>query len=184
MSQNRMFIRNITSTSDWVNRIRCPQNGWRSTIKHKITVVLHNQNTVFVHATSVTGPFGMFVLTMIAWIVNHQVSIALHNHMQVAMKTVRVWGPNGLVTIVVNNEISITLHYSIEDTVSTDKLFSDVKSWPFKKAVSLSTPESNVLCMIILIAWTVAAAAILLFLLLLLLLVWVRAPKLSRALTE
>ena len=153
-----------------------PQNGRRSAVKNKITIILHNQNTVWVHTTGVTSPLGMLVLTRIAWIVNNQVAVGLHNHMQVAVKPVGVWSPNRLVSIVVNNEVSITLHYSVEDTVSTNKFFSNIKSRRLEKAVTFSAPECNVLGMIILIAFTIIVLVILL--------VWVWGPKLSGTLTE
>ena len=180
--------------SNGMNGVGSPQGSRRTTVENKISVILHDESTVCVHAASVTSPFGVFIFAGIARVIKHQVSVSLHNHVQISVETVSVWSPNRLTTVMVNNKVAVPLHDGIKDTVSADKLFADFKFWALEKAVPLPTPESDVFSMIVLITWTITAATaaaaatflFLLFLLLLLklLLMWIWAPELSSGLTK
>lgn len=172
-----------------MNGVGGPQGSRRPTVENKISIILYDENTVWVHAASVTGPFRMFVFAGVARVINNQVAVGLHNHVQISVETVSVWGPNRLASVMVNNKVAVPLHDRIEDTVSADKLISNIKFWALEKTVALSTPESDVFSMIVLITWTITTAAtavffLFLLLLLKLLLMWVWAPELSSGLTK
>ena len=172
-----------------MNGVGGPQSSRRPTVENKISIILHDENTVWVLAASVTSPFGMFVLAGVARVINNQVAVGLHNHVQISVETVSVWGPNRLASVMVNNKVAVPLHDCIEDTVSADKLISNIKFWALEKTVALPTPESDVFSMIVLITWTITAATAAVFFLFLLLflkllLVWVWAPELSSGLTK